>query len=214
MNKNELIREIYRVNQKKTRLRDRISIEVNFSRFFEVDIYSILLKEFTKKDLKSKDLSVGIYKNNVDYKDIYRILLYKDSWGIGVIGKKEYLAITAFFYWISKYIPSLLESLIKDLRKKEYTTRQIIYFLRNAQITAKDICGYLDEYPSKVYRLLKSFKEFEINRRREEKEYLFQLRIGKTTPKIEKNLTYVDASVEPRYRRTKAEIEAERKKNL
>ena len=214
MNKNELIREIYRINQKKTRLRDRISIEVNFNRFFELDVYSILLQEFTKKDLKSKDLSVGIYKNNVDYKDIYRILLYKDSWGIGVIGKKEYLAITAFFYWISKYIPSLLESLIKDLRRKEYTTRQIIYFLRNAQITAKDICRYLDEYPSKVYRLLKSFKEFEINRRREEKKYLFQLRIGKTTPKIEKILTYVDASVEPRYRRTKAEIEAERKKNL
>ena len=179
--------------QKDFYTRERISIGVDFDKYFITDVVKELNSKHSKKDLKGNtSASVGIEK---DYREKYHILLLKDYWGMGKIGNKEYLAITAFLAFLSRIEPDLFLKIIPEMQQKGLPNRIIVYLLRCSKITAPKLIKLLGESRANVYRWKNDFEVSESIRRKRERKYVADLKKGVKCPKIDKDVPFIDGKL-------------------
>lgn len=173
--------------------RERISIAIDFNKYFITDVIKELNSRYSKKFLKgNKDTSVGI---EYDYRMEYHILLLKDYWGMGKIGNKEYLAITAFLAFLSRIEPDLFLKIIPEMQQKGLPNRIIVYLLRCSKITAPKLIKLLGESRANVYRWQNDFEVSESIRRERERKYVADLKKGVKCPKIDKDVPFIDGKL-------------------
>lgn len=189
-----LMKEYFSKKKKKSYAsRERISIGVDFDKYFITDVVKELNSKHSKKDLKGNtSASVGIEK---DYREKYHILLLKDYWGMGKIGNKEYLAITAFLAFLSRIEPNLFLKIIPEMQQKGLPNRIIVYLLRCSKITASKLIELLGESRANVYRWKNDFEVSESIRRERERKYVADLKKGIKSPKIDKNVPFIDGKL-------------------
>lgn len=172
--------------------RERISIAVDFEKYFITDVAKELNSKHTKKYLEGNtNESVGFQKGRRNN----RILLLKDYWGMGKIGNKEYLAITAFLAFLSRIEPSLFLKIIPEMQQKGLSNRIIVYLLRCSKITAPKLIKLLGESRANVYRWKNDFEVSESIRRERERKYVADLKKGIKSPKIDKNVPFIDGKL-------------------
>lgn len=173
--------------------RERISIAVDFNKYFITDVVKELNSRYSKKFLKgNKDTSVGI---EYDYRRKYHILLLKDYWGMGRIGNKEYLAITAFLTFLSKNAPNLFLKIIPEMQQKGIKNRIIVYLLRCSNITCSELIKLLGESKANIYRWKNDFEASEAIRRKRERKYVADLKKGIKSPKIDTDVPFIDGKL-------------------
>ena len=124
-----------------------------------------------------------------------RILLLKDYWGMGKIGNKEYLAITAFLAFLSRIEPDLFLKIIPEMQQKGLPNRIIVYLLRCSKITAPKLIKLLGESRANVYRWKNDFEVSESIRRERERKYVADLKKGVKCPKIDKDVPFIDGKL-------------------
>ena len=190
----KLFEEVFSKRKKKSfATRERISIAVDFDKYFITDVVKELNSRYSKKFLKgNKDTSVGI---EYDYRMKYNILLLKDYWGMGKIGNKEYLAITAFLAFLSRIEPDLFLKIIPEMQQKGLPNRIIVYLLRCSKITAPKLIKLLGESRANVYRWKNDFEVSESIRRKRERKYVADLKKGVKCPKIDKDVPFIDGKL-------------------
>ena len=188
----KLFEEVFSKRKKKSfSTRERISIAVDFDKYFITDVVKELNSRYSKKFLKgNKDTSVGI---EYDYRMEYNILLLKDYWGMGKIGNKEYL--TAFLAFLSRIEPDLFLKIIPEMQQKGLPNRIIVYLLRCSKITAPKLIKLLGESRANVYRWKNDFEVSESIRRERERKYVADLKKGVKCPKIDKDVPFIDGKL-------------------
>lgn len=189
----KLFEKVFSKRKKKSfATRERISIAVDFDKYFITDVVKELNSRHTKKYLEGNtNESVGFQKGMLNN----RILLLKDYWGMGKIGNKEYLAITAFLAFLSRIEPDLFLKIIPEMQQKGLPNRIIVYLLRCSKITAPKLIKLLGESRANVYRWKNDFEVSESIRRERERKYVADLKKGVKCPKIDKDVPFIDGKL-------------------
>lgn len=206
------------------------SLNVTKSKFdFSIihDLSKDLLREiFLHKKFFSSELKRLSQFVSFDQNSIYINRLY---WGSELIECQ--IEIAALFWLFSvtslkKFLPRIISEL-----KEKYPPRKIIYWLRYADILKYEIAKLFPVSNKNIYRWFDDFRKSELIRLKNEsiwryikevtydtnKYYKFvrgEVKIGNYNCNDLANIPHLNGEFKRHVRRTKAEIEADRKKNL